>query len=95
MQESVTTTGHTMLKKFLANLLQRKWVSPRSNLNMLFTVPVQNKWQQQKTSPADKDERIHLSGTKVRAMLREGKTPPPQFSRPKVAEELARAMKTS
>ncbi|MEL6580644.1 MAG: sulfate adenylyltransferase [Cyanobacteria bacterium J06621_12] len=48
-----------------------------------------------KTSPATKDERIHLSGTKVRAMLREGKTPPPQFSRPKVAEELARAMKTS
>lgn len=48
-----------------------------------------------KTSPATKEERIHLSGTKVRAMLREGKTPPPQFSRPKVAEELARAMKTS
>ncbi len=46
-----------------------------------------------KTSPANKEERIHLSGTKVRAMLREGKTPPPQFSRPKVAEELARAMK--
>lgn len=45
-----------------------------------------------KTSPATKEERIHLSGTKVRAMLREGKTPPPQFSRPKVAEELARAM---
>lgn len=48
-----------------------------------------------KTSPATKDERIHLSGTKVRAMLREGKTPPPQFSRPKVAEELARAMKAN
>lgn len=46
-----------------------------------------------KTSPATKDERIHLSGTKVRAMLREGKTPPPEFSRPKVAEELAKAMK--
>ena len=46
-----------------------------------------------KTSPATKEERIHLSGTKVRAMLREGKTPPPEFSRPKVAEELARAMK--
>ncbi|VEP12260.1 Sulfate adenylyltransferase [Hyella patelloides LEGE 07179] len=45
-----------------------------------------------KTSPATKEERIHLSGTKVRAMLREGKTPPPQFSRPKVAEELAKAM---
>ena len=48
-----------------------------------------------KTSPATKEERIHLSGTKVRAMLREGKTPPPQFSRPKVAEELAKAMKVS
>lgn len=48
-----------------------------------------------KTSPANKDERIHLSGTKVRAMLREGKTPPPQFSRPKVAQELARAMKVN
>ncbi|MEM8721167.1 MAG: sulfate adenylyltransferase [Cyanobacteria bacterium P01_G01_bin.39] len=48
-----------------------------------------------KTSPANKDERIHLSGTKVRAMLREGKTPPPQFSRPKVAAELARAMKVN
>lgn len=48
-----------------------------------------------KTSPASKEERIHLSGTKVRAMLREGKTPPPQFSRPKVAEELARAMKVN
>jgi sulfate adenylyltransferase len=46
-----------------------------------------------KTSPANKEERIHLSGTKVRAMLREGKTPPPEFSRPKVAAELARAMK--
>ncbi|MDJ0595808.1 MAG: sulfate adenylyltransferase [Pleurocapsa sp. MO_226.B13] len=48
-----------------------------------------------KTSPATKEERVHLSGTKVRAMLREGKTPPPEFSRPKVAEELAKAMKVN
>lgn len=48
-----------------------------------------------KTSPATKEERIHLSGTKVRAMLREGKTPPPEFSRPKVAAELAKAMKVN
>ena len=46
-----------------------------------------------KTSPATKEERIHLSGTKVRAMLRKGEVPPSQFSRPKVAAELARAMK--
>ena len=46
-----------------------------------------------KTSPSKKEERIHLSGTKVRGMLREGKMPPAEFSRPEVAAELARAMK--
>jgi sulfate adenylyltransferase len=45
-----------------------------------------------KTSPATKEQRIHLSGTKVREMLRRGELPPPQFSRPKVAAELAKAM---
>ncbi|MGV2827517.1 sulfate adenylyltransferase [Myxosarcina sp. GI1(2024)] len=45
-----------------------------------------------KTSPSNKEERIHLSGTKVRGMLREGKLPPPEFSRPEVASELAKAM---
>ncbi len=45
-----------------------------------------------KTSPATKEERIHLSGTKVREMLRRGELPPPQFSRREVAAELARAM---
>ncbi|NCO74830.1 MAG: sulfate adenylyltransferase [Cyanobacteria bacterium] len=45
-----------------------------------------------KTSPATKEDRIHLSGTKVREMLRRGELPPPQFSRPKVAAELAKAM---
>jgi len=45
-----------------------------------------------KTSPSAPEERIHLSGTKVRAMLRQGELPPPQFSRPEVAAELARAM---
>lgn len=45
-----------------------------------------------KTSPSTPEQRIHLSGTKVREMLRRGELPPPQFSRPKVAAELARAM---
>ncbi|MGC1310011.1 MAG: sulfate adenylyltransferase [Phormidesmis sp.] len=45
-----------------------------------------------KTSPSTPEERIHLSGTKVRALLREGKMPPPEFSRPEVAAELAQAM---
>ncbi len=45
-----------------------------------------------KTSPSSKEERIHLSGTKVRSMLRDGQLPPPEFSRPEVAAELAKAM---
>ncbi|MDF5733336.1 MAG: sulfate adenylyltransferase, partial [Rhizonema sp. PD38] len=45
-----------------------------------------------KTSPSIPEERIHLSGTKVREMLRNGQVPPPEFSRPEVAAELARAM---
>lgn len=48
-----------------------------------------------KTSPSTPEERIHLSGTKVREMLRRGELPPPQFSRPEVAAELARAMKVA
>ncbi len=47
-----------------------------------------------KTSPSLAEERIHLSGTKVREMLRRGELPPPQFSRPEVAAELAKAMHT-
>jgi sulfate adenylyltransferase len=46
-----------------------------------------------KTSPSSKEERIHLSGTKVREMLRRGELPPPEFSRPEVAAELAKAMR--
>jgi len=45
-----------------------------------------------KTSPSTKEERIHLSGTKVRQLLRNGELPPPEFSRPQVAAELVRAM---
>lgn len=47
-----------------------------------------------KTSPSTPAERIHLSGTKVREMLRRGELPPPQFSRPEVAAELAKAMRS-
>jgi len=46
-----------------------------------------------KTSPSAPDQRIHLSGTKVRELLRSGQLPPPEFSRPEVAAELARAMR--
>ncbi len=45
-----------------------------------------------KTSPSTPEQRVHLSGTKVRDLLRQGELPPPEFSRPEVAAELIRAM---
>jgi sulfate adenylyltransferase len=48
-----------------------------------------------KTCPHADDDRLLLSGTKVREMLRAGQAPPPEFTRPELAAILVRAMKES
>jgi sulfate adenylyltransferase len=46
-----------------------------------------------KTCPHDEAERVTLSGTRVRDLLRAGELPPPESSRPEVARILAEAMR--
>ncbi|MBI3317440.1 MAG: sulfate adenylyltransferase [Candidatus Omnitrophica bacterium] len=46
-----------------------------------------------KTCPHDPSHHLSLSGSKVREMLRKGEMPPPEFSRPEVAQVLIEAMR--
>jgi len=48
-----------------------------------------------KTTNSTADERVFLSGTKVRDMLRAGQRPPVEFTRPEIADILIASMKGS
>jgi len=48
-----------------------------------------------KTCPHDASEHVSLSGTQVRAMLERGEAPPPEFTRPEVAQILIRGYESN
>lgn len=48
-----------------------------------------------KTLPGGPEDRLNLSGTAVRAMLTKGEYPPPEFSRPEIAQILVEAYKAA
>jgi len=47
-----------------------------------------------KTTNSAPEDRVFLSGTKVREMLRNGQLPPEEFTRPEVAKILIEAEKS-
>ncbi len=47
-----------------------------------------------KTCPHGDEDRLILSGTKVREMLQKGEAPPPEFTRPEIAAILVNAMRS-
>ena len=49
----------------------------------------------EKTCPHGAEDRVALSGTAVRTLLRAGELPPPEFSRPEVAQILIEAMRAA
>jgi sulfate adenylyltransferase len=52
-----------------------------------------NSMASEKTCPHSASERLLLSGTKVRGMLRKGELPPKEVTRPEIARILAKGMK--
>jgi len=48
-----------------------------------------------RTCPHDGEHRLSLSGTRVRELLRSGTPPPPEFTRPEVAQVLIEALRAA
>ncbi len=84
-----TYDAHTIFSEFDAAKLG---ITPMF-FDHTFFCRVCNSMASSKTCPHKSDQHVTLSGTKVRQMLQSGTMPPPEFSRPEVAQVLIEAMR--
>jgi sulfate adenylyltransferase len=82
-------------QKIFAEIDLKKFGIQPLNFEHAFWCTVTASMATEKTSPSTKEQRIFLSGTKVREMLRDAQLPPPEFTRPEVAEILSKWASTN
>ena len=88
---SATTTARTTLRRSSTNSNPARSPSSRSSSSTASTACAARAWPARTPARIGNDVHVFLSGTRVRQMLEAGEAPPPEFTRPEVADVLIEA----